>query len=291
MTDAAGTIAITGATGQLGQIVVRLLREKHPALPVIALVRDADKAAPLAALGAEIRTFDYDRPETLTPALEAVDKLLLISGNAVGERERQHGAVIAAAKAAGVGLIAYTSVLRAGETSLAIAAEHKLTEEILAKVGVPHVLLRHGWYCENYVFRILGAIESGRLVTCTGDGRISAAAREDFAEAAVAILTSPEEQAGKVYELAGSTSFTFADLAAETARRSGKPVVAIDLPKPEFEAALIATGLPPFVAALIAKSDSGAREGGLLDESRTLEALIGRPTTPMAQVIAQVLRG
>ena len=289
MADTPAVIAVTGATGQLGQIVVRLLREKHPDIPVVALVRDAGKAAPLAALGAEIRTFDYDRPETLAPALEGVAKLLLISSNAVGERERQHGAVIAAAKTAGVGLIAYTSVLRAGETSLAIAAEHKLTEQLLAASGVPHVLLRHGWYCENYVFRILGAIESGRLVTCTGDGRISAATREDFAEAAVAVLTSPEPQAGKVYELAGSTSFTFADLAAETARLSGKPVVAVNLPKAEFEAALVATGLPAFVAGLIAKSDFGASEGGLLEESRTLEKLIGRPTTPMSQVIAQAL--
>lgn len=289
MTTNSGPIAITGATGQLGQIVVRLLRERHPDIPVVALVRDIDKAVPLAALGAEVRRFDYDEPDTLAASLAGVEKLLLISGNAVGERERQHRAVIEAAKGAGVRLIAYTSVLRASETTLPIAAEHKLTEAVLREVGVPHVLLRHGWYCENYMFRVQAAVESGTLPTCAGDGLISAASRRDFAEAAVAVLTAGEDQAGKVYELAGSTSFTFADLAAEAARQSGRPVTFVDLPKAEFEAAIMEIGLPAFVASLIAKSDHGAREGGLFEDSRTLERLIGRPTTPISQVVAETL--
>jgi len=283
------TIAVTGATGELGRIVTRLLRERHPDIKVVALVRDLAKAEALAREGVEFRTFDYDRPETLQPALEGVDKLLLISGNAVGQRERQHRAVIEAAKAAGVGLIAYTSVLRASETSLPIAAEHKATEAILGDAGVPYVLLRHGWYLENYPFRVRAAAESGALVNCAGDGRISAAARQDYAEAAVAILTAPEDQAGKVYELAGSSSFTFADMAAEAERQGGKPIRAVDLPKPEFEAAMVAIGLPPFVAALIAKSDFGARDGGLFDDSRTLEHVIGRQPGPLQKMIADAL--
>ncbi|MBO9575888.1 MAG: NAD(P)H-binding protein [Sphingobium sp.] len=283
------TIAITGATGELGRIVVRLLRERHPDIRTIALVRDPAKAEALAALGAEVRPFDYDRPETLAPALAGVDKLLLISGNAVGERERQHRAVIEAAKAAGVGLIAYTSVLRAGETTLAIAAEHKATEAVLREVGVPFVLLRHGWYCENYIFRVQAALQTGTLPHGTGIGRISAAPRADFAEAAVAVLTAPEPQAGKVHELAGSTSFSFDDLAAMATRISGRPVTAIAMPKAEFEAALIAIGTPPFVAGLIAKSDHGASEGGLLEEGRTMERLLGRPTVPMETILTSAL--
>lgn len=290
MTAGQKMIGISGATGRLGEIVVRKLREHHPDIPVVALVRDLDKAAPLAALGAELRRFDYDVPGTLAPALKGIDKLLLISGNAVGERERQHRAVIEAAREAGVGLIAYTSVLRASETSLPIAAEHKATEAVLKDVGVPHVLLRHGWYCENYLFRIEAAVESGTLPTCAGDGLISAASREDFAEAAVAVLTAPDDQAGKVYELAGNISFTFADLAAEAARQSGRPVKCLQLSKPAFEAALVEIGTPAFVAAMIAKSDMGAHDGGLFDDSRTLEKLIGRPTTSMSDVMASVLR-
>lgn len=284
MTDT--NIAVTGATGQLGRIVVRLLRERHPATRVIALVRDLAKAADLVALGAECRLFDYDQPATLAAALDGVDRLLLISGNAVGERERQHGAVIEAAKAATVGLIAYTSVLRASETTLPIAAEHKATEAILRTAGVPYVLLRHGWYLENYSFRAQAAADSGSLVHCAGDGRISAAARADYAEAAVAVLTASEDQAGKVYELAGTSSFSFADMAAEIMRERGTPVAAVDLPKPEFEAAMVAIGLPAFVAGLIAKSDYGAREGGLFDDSGTLERVIGHAPTPLRQMIA-----
>lgn len=285
------TIGVTGATGALGRIVVRLLRERHPDRQVVALVRDPAKAEDLAALGADVRPFDYDRPETLRPALAGIDKLLLISGNAVGERERQHRAVIEAARDAGVGLVAYTSVLRAGETTLAIAAEHKATEAVLREIGVPFVLLRHGWYCENYVFRVQAAVTSGTLPHCTGEGRISAAPRADFAEAAVAILTAPEPQAGKVYELAGSKSFTFTELAAMAAKISGKRVEAVNLPKPEFEAAIVAIGMPAFVAGLIAKSDHGASEGGLLEESRTMERVIGRPTVPMDEVLETALRG
>jgi NAD(P)H dehydrogenase (quinone) len=288
MTDTP-TIAVTGATGQLGRIVTQLLRERHSDIKVVALVRDIAKAEDLAKLGAELRTFDYDRPEGLAAALAGVDKLLLISGNAVGERERQHGAVIEAAKAANVGLIAYTSVLRASETALPIAAEHKATETLLRAAAVPHVLLRHGWYLENYAFRVQAAARNGELVHCGGDGRISGAARADYAEAAVAVLTSPESQAGKVYELAGSDSFSFADMAAEATRASGKPITAVDLPKPEFEAAIVAIGLPPFVAALIAKSDYGAREGGLFDDSRTLERVIGHAPTPLRHMIETVL--
>lgn len=290
MSETKEIIGVTGATGALGQIVVRLLRERHPDRKIVALVRDPAKAGDLAALGAEVRPFDYDQPDTLRPALVGIGKLLLISGNAVGERERQHRAVIEAARDAGVGLIAYTSVLRASETTLPIAAEHKATEAVLREVGVPFVLLRHGWYCENYVFRVQAAVASGTLPHHAGNGRISAAPRADFAEAAVAILTAPEPQAGKVYELAGSTSFNFADLAAMAARISGKPVEAVHLDKPAFEAAIVAMGMPAFVAGLIAKSDHGASEGGLLEESRTMERLIGRPTVTMEQVLKNALK-
>jgi len=291
MTDSETTIAVTGATGLLGQIVVRLLLEAHSGARVIAFARDVTKGEALRSMGAEIRELDYDRPETLGPALAGVDKLLLISGNAVGERERQHRAVIEAARDAGVGLIAYTSVLRAGETTLAIATEHKATEAVLKEVGVPFVLLRHGWYCENYVFRVQAAVASGTMPHCTGTGRISAAPRADFAAAAVAIMTVPEPQAGKVYELAGSTSFSFDELAAMASRVSGKPVKALNLPKPEFEAAIVAMGMPAFVAGLIAKSDHGASEGGLLDESRTMERLLGRPTVTMEDILEAALGG
>ena len=282
-------IGISGASGRFGQIVVRTLRDSQPDRQTVALIRDPGKGAALRACGAEVRAFDYDRPDMLTEMLDGIDRLLLISGNAVGQRERQHRAVIEAAKEAGVGLIAYTSVLRASETPLAIAAEHRATEAVLTEVGVPYVLLRHGWYIENFLFRIHAAIKSGKLPTCAGQGLISAATRDDFAEAAVAILTSSEDQAGRVYELAGSRSFTFADLASEASRLGGRPIEVVQLTPAELIVALTGIGIPDVAAALIAKSDIGAREGGLFDDSGTLERIIGHPTTPMAKVLEEAL--
>jgi len=282
-------IAISGATGRLGQIIVAVLRERHPDRPVVALARDVAKAAPLQAIGAEVRAFDYDRPDTLGESLAGVETLLLISGNAVGQRERQHRAVAEAARAAGVGLLGYTSVLRASETSLAIAEEHRLTEAVLAETGVPHVLLRHGWYNENFVFRVKAAMATGDLPTCAGDGLISGASRRDYAEAAVAILTSDRPQAGKVYELAGSSSYTFTDLAAHAERIGHRAVARRDVDRPELEQYLIEIGLPAFAAAMVVKSDLGAKAGGLFDDSRTLEAVIGRPTTPVAATLEEAL--
>lgn len=284
------TIAVTGATGELGKIAIELLLNNHPEVSVVAGARDPAKAAMLGTQGAQVRELDYDRPETIGPALAGVDKLLLISGNAVGQRVPQHRAVIEAAKAAGVKLVAYTSVLRASETSLAVAPEHKATETVLAEVGMPYVLLRNGWYSENYVFRLLTALETGALTHCAGAGRVSAATRRDYAEAAVAVLTSGEDQSGKVYELAGSDSFTMAELAAELSRQSGKPITALNLSEEAFTKALVEGGLPEFIAPFLAKSDLGAGEGCLLDDSRTLEKLVGHPTTPMAAVIAQMLK-
>jgi NAD(P)H dehydrogenase (quinone) len=282
-------IAVTAATGRLGQIVVQQLRDRHPDRSIVALARDPAKAVTTIAPGVEVRPFDYDRPEGMAAALDGVDELLLISGNAVGQRGRQHRAVIEAAKTAGVALIGYTSVLRASETTLAIAAEHRETETILAEIGVPYLLLRHGWYCENFLFRIHAAIESGKLPTCAGQGLISAATRDDFAEAAVAILTSPEDQAGRVYELAGSTSFTFDQMAAEASRVSGRVIEVVQMAPGELIEALIAMGIPEIGAGLITKSDIGAREGGLFDDSRTLGRIIRRPTTPISTVLEEAI--
>ncbi|QHQ35691.1 SDR family oxidoreductase [Algicella marina] len=284
-------IAVTGATGQLGRLVIEaLLRTEAPG-SVAALVRSTDKAADLSALGVVVRSADYDKPETLGPALEGVDRLLLISSSEVGKRAEQHKAVIAAAKAAGVGLVAYTSILRADTSPMALAEEHNQTEAALASAGVRHVVLRNGWYTENYAGGISAAPEHGAMIGSAGEGRIAAASRRDYAEAAAAVLVSAEDQAGKVYELAGDDAFTMAELAAEVARQSGKPVVYNDLPEAAYKEALVGMGLPDGLAAILADSDAKAAEGALFDDGRALSALIGRPTTPVAKIVADILRG
>ncbi|MDP1893151.1 MAG: SDR family oxidoreductase [Hydrogenophaga sp.] len=283
-------IAITGATGQLGRLVIQNLLNTVPASQIVAAVRSPEKAADLAALGVQVRQADYAQSTTLDAAFQGVDKLLLISSSEVGQRAPQHAAVIAAAQKAGVKLLAYTSLLRADSSPLGLAAEHKETEAMLRASGLPHVLLRNGWYTENYTGSVPAALQYGAVMGSAKDGRIASAARADYAAAAAAVLTK-EGQAGQVYELAGDTAYTLAELAAEIAKQSGKPVVYNDLPQAAYAAALVQVGLPEGFAALLADSDVGASKGALFDDSHQLSQLIGRPTTPLAEVVKTALAG
>ncbi|MGH6617896.1 SDR family oxidoreductase [Sphingomonas sp.] len=281
--------AITGATGQLGRLVVTTLLEKVPAGEVVAIVRSPDKAADLAALGVTVRAGDYDRPETLAAALAAVSKLLLISSNQIGRREAQHRAAIDAARTAGVGLIAYTSLLHADTTALDLGIEHRATEALLRDSGVPFTLLRNGWYTENYDARIGQAAVSGLLIGSSGTGRISPAARADYAAAAVAVLTSDQDQGGRIYELAGNSAYTLSEVAAEIARQAGRAVVYTDLAEAAYRQILIETGLPEIYAGLLSESDAKAAADALFDDGGDLAALIGRPATPLAVSVAAAL--
>ncbi len=284
------TYAITGATGQLGRLVVDALLRSVPAEQLVAAVRNSAKAADLTAQGIAVRDADYERPETLAAALAGVDKLLLISSSEIGRRAAQHRAVIDAARTRGVKLIAYTSVLHADTSPLGLAEEHRQTEAAIRASGIPFVMLRNGWYSENHLMGLQAALTHGAMMGSAGNGRIASAARADFALAAATVLTS-EGQAGRVYELAGDTAWTLTELAAEITRQSGKPVVYRDMPEADYEAMLLKVGLPPVVAELLADSDAAAARGALDDASHDLSRLIGRPTTPMPDSVAAALRG
>ena len=280
---------VTGATGQLGRLVVAELADKVPPDQIVAVVRDPAKAEDLAALGVTIRQADYNDPQTLGPALAGATKVLLISGNEVGKRVPQHTAVIEAAKAAGARLVAYTSIVHADTSPLSLAKEHLATEQVLKASGVPWALLRNSWYLENYTGSAAATVEKGSVQAASGEGRISAATRADFAAAAVAVLTSPEDQSGRTYELGGDEAFTRADVAAELSRQSGKPVAYENLSVEDYTAALKAAGLPDPVAEMVAGLDAGIATGALETDSRDLSRLIGRPTTTLAQGIAAAL--
>lgn len=280
------TIAVTGATGQLGRLVIQTLKARIPASQIVALARDPAKAADL---GVSVRAADYAKPETLGPALAGVDALLLISSDAVGQRVAQHGAVIEAAKAAGVKRIAYTSILRADASPLILADEHKTTEALIKASGLTYALLRNGWYVENYTGGLAGAVAAGAMVGASGEGRISAAARRDYAEAAAVVISTLDAE-NRIYELAGDTAFTRADLAAEVSRQTGKTIPYADMPEAEYASILEGFGLPAPYAAIIAQSDVGAAQGGLFDDGRQLSTLIGRPTTTLAQAVADALK-
>jgi len=282
-------IVITGASGQLGRLVIAQLLETVPASRLVAAVRDPAKVADLAAKGVQVRQADYSKPATLDRAFEGAEKVLLISSSEVGQRVTQHQAVIEAAKRAGVKLLAYTSVLHADTSALGLAEEHRQTEAALAQSGVPAVVLRNGWYHENYTAGVAHAVANGAHFGSAGEGRISSAARADYARAAAVVLTAAEDQAGKVYELAGDESYTLKEFAAQIAEQSGKPVIYTDLPEADYKGALLQAGLSEFVAELLANSDTAAAKGALFDDSRQLSRLIGRPTTPLTSSIAEAL--
>ncbi|WP_318373307.1 SDR family oxidoreductase [Enterobacter sp.] len=281
-------IAITGATGQLGQLAVAALQKTVPASQIVAIVRNPAKADALAQQGVVVRQADYGDEAALTRALEGVEKLLLISSSEVGQRTAQHRNVINAAKAAGVSFIAYTSLLHADTSPLGLAAEHIETEKLLAASGIPYALLRNGWYSENYLASAPPALEHGVFIGAAGDGKIASATREDYAAAAAKVI-SEDGHAGKVYELAGDQAWTLSELAAELSAQSGKNVVYQNLSEADFAAALRGVGLPDAFASLLADSDTGASKGGLFDDSHTLSKLIGRPTTPIATSIKAIL--
>ena len=282
-------IAITGATGQLGRLVIAALLKKIPAGQIVAAVRSPEKAKDLAELGVDVRQADYTQPATLDSAFKGVDKVLLISSNEVGQRATQHLAVIDAAKRAGVKLIAYTSLLHADTTSLGLVDEHRATEAALQASGLPAAILRNGWYTENYAASIVPALAHNAFIGAAGEGRISSAARQDYAEAAAEVLVL-ENQGGKIYELGGDDSYTLAEFSAEIARQSGKKVDYVNLPQAEFAKALVGAGLPEGFADLLANSDAGAAKDDLFDDSHTLSKLIGRATTPYQDVIAATLK-
>lgn len=281
-------IAITGATGQLGHLVIDALLKTVAAEQIVAIARDPAKAADLTAKGVQVRRADYGDAAALTAALSGVKKLLLISSSEVGQRTAQHRNVIEAAKAAGVGFIAYTSLLHADRSPLGLAQEHVATERMLTESGIPFALLRNGWYTENYLASVPPALEHGVFIGSAGDGKIASATRADYAEAAARVLTL-DNQAGNVYELAGDEAWTLADLSALLSQQSGKPVVYQNLSEADFKAALLGAGLPEPLAALLANSDAGASQGGLFDDSRQLSALIGRPATPLAESVRDLL--
>lgn len=279
---------VTGASGQLGQLVIAALKTKVAPAQIIGLVRKPADAEALKAQGIGARIGDYDDVASLTAAFAGVGRLLLISSSAVGQRARQHGNAVAAAKAAGVGFIAYTSILNAQASAMALAAEHKATETMIAESGIPHAFLRNGWYSENLLASLETDLSLGQHFGAAGEGRFSTAPRRDYAEAAAVVLAGAGHE-DKTYELAGDSAVTLSDFAALLAQAAGKTVSYVDMPEADYAAALIGAGLPEGFAKILADSDAQAAKGALYEAGGALSALIGHPTEPMAETIARAL--
>lgn len=280
-----GKVLVTGATGQLGALIVRHLVAKLPPGSVVAGGRNTARAP----AGVEFRRVDYDLPASIDAALAGVTRLVLVSGSEVGKRVPQHQNVIEAAARAGVELLAYTSILKAQANPFLLATEHRATEDVLAASRVPHILLRNGWYSENYTGSAALAIQLGVIQTAAGNARFSTAPRDDYAAGAAALILRDGHKPGQAYELAGSTSFNRQEFAALLSRKSGKPVVVQNLTEEDYFLALKQAGLPEPVARILADSDAKSAAGWLHDDSRTLEQAIGRPTVPVEQTLDAAL--
>jgi NAD(P)H dehydrogenase (quinone) len=278
------TIAVTAATGQLGSLVIESLLTKVPASEIVAVVRDPAKAQPLADKGVTVRIANYEDPDALKAAFDAVDKVLLISGNEIGERVRQHSNVADAAVAAGVSLFAYTSAPAVDTSTLPVAPEHLATEQYLATTGLNTVLLRNGWYHENYASSVDAARHTGAVLTSAGDGKVASASRADFAEAAAVVLTT-DEPLKSVYELGGDVAWTQEELAAAISDVIGAPVAVAQVTPEEQLAALLAAGVPQVWADFAVATDASIKNDELEVTSGDLSALIGRPTTPLVDAL------
>lgn len=281
-------IVITGATGQLGRLVIAALLKKVPASKLVAAVRDIDKAKDIAALGVSVRYADYNQPASWDGALKGAEKVLLISSSEVGRRAQQHQTVIDAAKRAGVSQLAYTSILHTDTSTLMLAQEHQATEAAILASGLPYAILRNGWYTENYIPGIATAQSLGAVYGAAKEGRISAASREDYANAAAEVLSSAQ-QSNKIYELAGDAAFTMAEYAAVISTLFGKAIPYVNLSQESYQNALVGAGLPEPFAAILADADAGIAKGQLFDEGRQLSQLIGKPTTSLESVIKRAL--
>ena len=279
------TIAVTGASGQLGRLAITALKTMVDPGRIVALAR---KPEAVADLGVASRAADYTKPDTLGPALAGVKTLVLISSSDFNDRVGQHRATIDAAKAAGVGHVIYTSILKGADSPLMLAADHIATEAVLRDSGLAHTLLRNGWYAENWTGSLPAAIAAGAMIGSAGQGLVTPAARADYAQA-LAVVAAGTGHEGKVYELAGDEAFTLADMAAEVSRQTGKTIPYNGLPKDVYQGILESFGLPSGFAMALADSDAHAAEGALFDDSHTLSKLIGRPTTSLAAMVKAAL--
>lgn len=279
-------IGVTGASGKLGQLVVSKLKDRIPSNDIIALVRTPEK---VKSLEIEARAFDYNEPNLLEVSLEGIDKLLLISGNEIGKRFEQHLAVINAAKKAGVNHIVYTSLLKADSSSLVLAPEHLDTEKAIKDLGIEYTILRNGWYNENYTESVNSVVALGTLYGSSGDGKISSASREDYAEAAAVVL-SEEKHINKTYELSGDSAFTMEVYAAEISKLTGNETPYVNLSEEAFANALEQAGLPESLAAFLAGTHTATLNGDLYDSGNTLSELIGRPTRTISYSLGKELQ-
>lgn len=279
------TIAVTGASGQLGRLVAEGLLQRVAPSDVVLLTRDPARLADLAERGADVRAADFGDPSTLAAAFAGVDRLLLISTDVVGARLEGHLAAIDAARAAGVRHVAYTSVPEpVGANPAAVVPDHAATEEALRASGLAWTMLRNNLYADMQGASLAPAEATGRLVTNVGDGAAAYVARADCAAVAVGVLTG-EGHEGQVYDVTGPHAWTAAELAELAARRAGREVEVVDVDDDAYAAGLVQAGVPEPLAPLLVSFGTSTRQGHLARVTDVVARVGGVEPTSLESVI------
>ncbi|WP_139488824.1 SDR family oxidoreductase [Brevibacillus dissolubilis] len=282
-------LLVTGATGKLGSKVVEALLKTVPTSQLAVSVRNPEKAEHLRAQGVEVRHGDFDHPETLDAAFAGIDRLLIISADGDNEtRIRQHTHAVEAAARAKVGFIAYTSLGNATESQLFLAATHQATEAAILKTGIPYSFLRNNWYLENETASIQAVMAGAPWLTSAGSGKVGWAPRQDYAEAAAAVLAGDGHE-NTTYELSGPL-LTQEELASALGTVLGKEVSVQQVDDATYADVMKGAGVPDFVIPILVAIQQGIREGSLEIESNDFEKLLGRPVTPINEALGQLVR-
>jgi NAD(P)H dehydrogenase (quinone) len=283
-------LLVTGATGKLGRKVVENLLQTVPASQLAVSVRNLDKAEDLRARGVDVRHGDFDVPETLDKAFAGIDRLLIISADGDNEtRIRQHTNAVEAAARAKVGFIAYTSLGNAAESKLFLAPPHQAAEQAIVKTGIPYSFLRNNWYLENEIPSIQGVLAGAPWVTSAESGKVGWALQQEYAEAAAAVLAG-EGHENTVYELSGKP-LTQAELVTALGDVLGKEVPLQQVDDEQYADTMKQAGVPEFALPIVVGIQQGIREGQLEIESQDFEKLLGRPLTPIAKALDQIVSG
>jgi NAD(P)H dehydrogenase (quinone) len=281
------TLMVTGASGHLGRIAVEQLLARG-ATKIVAGTRDPAKLADLAARGVDVRRLDFDDATTLAPAFAGIERILLVSTDAVGRRGDQHKVAVDAMAAAGIGHIVYTSAPAARPNADAgLAPEHYWTEVAIASTGVNFTILRNHMYAENNLMSAGQAIASGQLFGLAGDRGTAYVARPDAARAAAGALLNANGKT--IEEVTGPEPVTNVALAALLTRLSGKPVNSVVLQPDQLRHGMLAAGLPtPLVEVLIAFQVDATR-GHHAIVTDTVERYSGRKPATLETVLGPLL--
>ncbi|MCO7175222.1 SDR family oxidoreductase [Sporolactobacillus kofuensis] len=282
-------LLVTGATGDLGTKIVTSLLNRVPANQLVVSVRNVEKANKFQERGVEVRQGDFDHPETLDSAFSGIDRLLIISTDGDNEtRTKQHKNAVAAAERAQVKFIAYTSIVNAQKSKNLFASTHQATEEAILKTGIPYSFLRNNWYLENEISNIQAVLAGGPWVTSAGTGKVGWALKQDYAEAAAAVLSGHGHEK-TVYELSGKL-MTQDELASVVGEVLGKEVSVQQVEDDVYTDIVKKAGVPDFLIPMLVGIQKSIRENTLEVESKDFEKLLGHPVTPIKEAVAQIVK-